>query len=64
MLIGAYCILDDKPRNGLSHTQNQFLQEMAKTVMDHLISIRAQAENLRSIQMVRKFNCRVFIARL
>lgn len=49
---GAYCILDDRPRDGISYNDTRFLQEMSKTIMNHLISIRAQAENLRSIQMV------------
>jgi len=34
--IGALCVLDDKPRDGLQPSQVKFLQSMASTVMSHL----------------------------
>lgn len=34
--IGALCVLDDKPRDGLEMSQVAFLQSMASTVMSHL----------------------------
>ena len=34
--IGALCVLDDKPRNGLENGQIEFLRSMASTVMSHL----------------------------
>ena len=34
--IGAFCVLDDKPREGLSENEVKFLREMAETTMTHL----------------------------
>lgn len=34
--IGALCVLDDKPRDGLEPNQVDFLCSMASTVMSHL----------------------------
>jgi GAF domain-containing protein len=34
--IGALCVLDDKPRDGLESNQIEFLRSMASTVMSHL----------------------------
>jgi GAF domain-containing protein len=34
--IGALCVLDDKPRDGLEPSQVEFLRSMASTVMSHL----------------------------
>jgi GAF domain-containing protein len=34
--IGAFCVLDDKPRDGLEPDQVEFLRSMASTVMSHL----------------------------
>lgn len=50
--IGAYCILDDEPRDGVSDKDVMFLRDMSRTVMTHLETIRAQAERERATQMV------------
>ena len=42
--IGVYCVLDDKPRDGLSQVQVDFLSQMSKTVMSHLETIRERSE--------------------
>ena len=34
--IGALCVLDDKPRDGLQPGEVEFLQSMASTIMSHL----------------------------
>ncbi|KAK6442085.1 hypothetical protein LTR95_001671 [Oleoguttula sp. CCFEE 5521] len=49
--IGALCVLDDKPRDGLSPADTRFLCDMATTVMTHLSMIRANTENQRSGDM-------------
>ena len=50
--IGAYCVLGDEPRNGVSDKDLVFLRDMSRTVMTHLETIRAQAERQRATQMV------------
>ncbi|KAK3073530.1 hypothetical protein LTR53_004819 [Teratosphaeriaceae sp. CCFEE 6253] len=50
--IGAYCLLDDKKRDGLDAKSVGFLEDMAKTVMTHLEFVRAKAEHERGTRMV------------
>jgi hypothetical protein len=50
--IGAYCILGDEPRNGVSDKDLMFLRDMSRTVMTHLETVRAQAERERATHMV------------
>lgn len=50
--IGAFCILDDKTRNGLSEKEVQFLRDMSATIMTHLEMVRANAELARGAKMV------------
>jgi hypothetical protein len=50
--IGAYCVLGDEPRKGVSDKDLIFLRDMSRTVMTHLETIRAQAERQRATQMV------------
>jgi signal transduction histidine kinase/CheY-like chemotaxis protein len=50
--IGAYCILDDKPRVGISDQDLTFLKDMSATVMTHLETIRALSEREQNNQMV------------
>ncbi|GAB7362459.1 hypothetical protein MBLNU230_g2781t1 [Neophaeotheca triangularis] len=50
--IGAYCILDDNVRNGISDKDVTFLRDMAATVMTHLDMVRAKAEHQRGTRMV------------
>ena len=42
--IGVYCVLDDKPRNGLNAGEIDFMSQMSKTVMSHLEMIRERSE--------------------
>lgn len=42
--IGVYCVLDDKPRDGLAPGQVDFLSQMAQTVMSHLETLRQRSE--------------------
>lgn len=50
--IGAYCLLDDKPRDGLADHEMKFLRHMGRTVMNHLEMIRAKAQHERATRMV------------
>jgi signal transduction histidine kinase/CheY-like chemotaxis protein len=50
--IGAYCIMDDKPRVGISDQDLVFLKDMSSTVMTHLETIRALSEREQNNQMV------------
>ncbi|GAB7334778.1 hypothetical protein MBLNU13_g06700t2 [Cladosporium sp. NU13] len=50
--IGAYCILDDAPRSGVSDKDLMFLRDMSRTIMTHLETVRAQAERERATHMV------------
>lgn len=49
--IGAYCVLDDKVREGLDESELGFLRDMSTTVMTHLEFVRAKAENQRGRDM-------------
>jgi signal transduction histidine kinase/CheY-like chemotaxis protein len=51
--IGTYCVLDDKPRDGISDDDMLFLKDMAVTVMRHLEMTRAVDEHRRGGVMVR-----------
>jgi signal transduction histidine kinase/CheY-like chemotaxis protein len=50
--IGAYCILDDKVRDGVSERDLIFLRDMSQTVMTHLETVRALAERQQINRMV------------
>ncbi|EME82497.1 uncharacterized protein MYCFIDRAFT_215705 [Pseudocercospora fijiensis CIRAD86] len=50
--IGAYCVLDDEHRDGMSDDGVQFLRDMATTVMAHLEMLRATAEHKIGTQMI------------
>jgi signal transduction histidine kinase len=50
--IGAYCILDDQPRGGISDQELVFLRDMSQTVMTHLQTMRAISEREQNSQMV------------
>jgi hypothetical protein len=51
--IGTYCVLDDKPRNGLRPHDLDFLKDMAGTVMRHMEMTRATEDQRRGKIMVR-----------
>lgn len=51
--IGTYCVLDDKPRAGISAHQLEFLKDMAGTVMRHLEMTRATEDHRRGKIMVK-----------
>ncbi|KAI5365441.1 Putative signal transduction response regulator, receiver domain, histidine kinase/HSP90-like ATPase [Septoria linicola] len=50
--IGAYCVLDDEPRQGLDVDSVNFMRDMATTVMTHLEMVRATAEHKIGTKMV------------
>ncbi|KAM3424281.1 hypothetical protein BST61_g11181 [Cercospora zeina] len=50
--IGVYAVLDDKPRDGLSDVEVDFMKEMATMTMSHLGMIHAQAELGRQSRML------------
>ncbi|KAJ4379401.1 hypothetical protein N0V86_005446 [Didymella sp. IMI 355093] len=50
--IGAYCILDDKVRDGVSDEELIFLRDMSQTVMTHLETVRALFERQQTNRMV------------
>jgi hypothetical protein len=50
--IGAYCILDDKPRQGISPRDLVFMHDMSRTVMIHLETVRALSDCRQNNQMV------------
>jgi hypothetical protein len=51
--IGTYCVLDDKPRDGITPHQLAFLKSMASTVMRHLERTRAAEDHRRAKIMVK-----------
>ncbi|KAL4929028.1 GAF domain-containing sensor histidine kinase [Aspergillus undulatus] len=52
-VIGSVAVLDGKPRETVTLEQEQFLQELSATVMDHLLAQRAMREEYREEKMVR-----------
>jgi hypothetical protein len=54
--IGAFCILDDNPRDGLKKKDLRFIQEMGSLVMEHLEMLKARAEQRRGTLMVKALN--------
>lgn len=51
--IGAFTVYDDKPRDGLSEQEEQFMRHMAAVIMEHMDGVRAKEEHRRAEQMVR-----------
>ncbi|KAF2874617.1 sensor histidine kinase-like protein/response regulator [Massariosphaeria phaeospora] len=51
--IGTFCVLDDKPRAGLTVFELSFLKDMAVTVMRHLEMTRATDDHRRGGIMIR-----------
>lgn len=51
--IGSLCVMDDKPRDGLSDVEIGFLGDMAITIMAHLEIGRVKEEHRRSKKMVK-----------
>ncbi|KAF2277114.1 uncharacterized protein EI97DRAFT_361720, partial [Westerdykella ornata] len=51
--IGTYCVLDEKPRDGISDVDMMFLKDMGMTVMRHLEMTRALDDHRRGGVMVR-----------
>lgn len=52
MVIGAYIVLDDKPRELLDPSDEKFLSDMATTVMDYLEAMRSKDQHLRAERMI------------
>ncbi|KAJ5764818.1 hypothetical protein N7520_004377 [Penicillium odoratum] len=52
IVIGAYTVLDDKPHEPLDANSIKFLNDIAHTVMDHLVAKRSLHEHLRGERMI------------
>lgn len=52
IVIGAYTILDDKPRGSLDPNLMKFMSDMASTVMDYLDAARSKSQHIRSERMI------------
>lgn len=52
-VIGAFCIFDDKVREGLSVDHLDILHDLADTVVEHLATYKLREENRRGERMVR-----------
>lgn len=50
--IGAFCVLDDIKREGLTDDEKEFMRDMSRTIMLHLTLVRAKAEQKRETRMV------------
>ena len=51
--IGSFCVMDEKPREGLSPSDLSFLEDMALTIMRHLQMKRATDDHRRGGIMVK-----------
>lgn len=47
-VIGSFCVVDNKPRQGLSNEGFRILQEIASTIMRHLGLVKTDYEHLRA----------------
>lgn len=52
LCIGSICVVDDKPRDGLSDRNLARLQEIASTIMDHLDLVMSRIQRKRAQQMI------------
>ncbi|KAI9834533.1 MAG: hypothetical protein M1819_002909 [Sarea resinae] len=52
-IIGAYSLVDDSPRDGITSIELAFLKDMANTIMDHLAVTRAKSQHYRAEKMVK-----------
>jgi GAF domain-containing protein len=52
-VIGTYCVVDNKPRNGLDDKCFAALNEIASAIMNHLALVRSQYTLQRSAEMVK-----------
>lgn len=55
VVIGAFTVLDDKPRTSLDPTTAKFLLDMGTTVMEYLVSVRSRSQHLRAERMIVGF---------
>jgi len=53
MIIGTYIVVDDKPRDGLTESELEFMVDMGITVMDHLDAQRLARKQYRAERMVK-----------
>ncbi|KAK5064278.1 hypothetical protein LTR84_000111 [Exophiala bonariae] len=51
-IIGAFCVLDNKPRQDLTELSKSFMLDMSQTIMTHLENVRVQAEFQRRDRLV------------
>ncbi|KAG9251287.1 hsp90-like protein [Emericellopsis atlantica] len=51
--IGAYAVSDDKPRDGLTVDEVQFMQGIAQAIMDHLEWARDRVDRFKGERIVR-----------
>ncbi|KAJ5215398.1 uncharacterized protein N7498_001805 [Penicillium cinerascens] len=52
IVVGAYTVLDDKPRESLDTNLRKFMSVMASTVMDYLQAARSKTQHIRSERMI------------
>lgn len=55
--IGAYCVIDEQPRHGLSPEEIAFMKDMSTTVMMHFDMLRSQSESIKGERMVYGLGC-------
>lgn len=52
-VIGAYCVLDNQPRQGFEDSEIQFLRDMSKTVMNYLSLCMTRDDHRRKEKFLR-----------
>ena len=53
MVVGTYIVVDDKPRDGMTESEVEFMIDMGVTVMDHLDAQRVNRKQSRAERMVK-----------
>ena len=54
-ILGAFSVIDDVPRSGISIVEEQFMNDIAETVMEHLEIVSAKRKQSRAENMVKGF---------
>ncbi|TIA64051.1 hypothetical protein D6C77_01703 [Aureobasidium pullulans] len=55
--IGAFCVIDDHPREGLTPGELAFLKDLSTTTMLHMDMLRSQSESIKGERMVHGLGC-------
>jgi hypothetical protein len=53
LVVGEFCVVDDKARDGVSDAELVFMKDMSLTIMTHLEAERVKQQHKRAERMIR-----------